>query len=116
MIKNLGRDLALKTSESDDPQYIQHSKILIRLHQTFCTADKLFKSQEGITAGDPTAMAISGVAILLYNEVVEDQNWTRKRYAEDGDVTKNFETLQNVLYQPKEYCATFGDKVTKFYF
>ena len=48
--------------------------------------EKVIRSREGTTQGDPLAMAMFGVAVLPLNDSLKDQNLTFKWFADDGNV------------------------------
>ena len=55
------------------------------------------KLQEGTKQCDPIAMAMYGVATPPLIDMLEDQNLTQNRYAEDGIVAGSLESLRIVL-------------------
>ena len=93
---SLSRDLAIKTSESLVPQFIQQSETRIRPHWTSPLIQKGNQVHKRTAQGNPIAMAMYGVATLPL--LLEEKSLTHKWYAaDDRNVAGSFESLRIVL-------------------
>ena len=75
---SLNKDLALKNIRKLCPSIYTAIRNSNKTPSDLFIDKRVIKSQEGTTQGDPTAMAMYGVATLPLINMLEDQNLTHK--------------------------------------
>ena len=84
---SLNRYLALQNIENMCPSIATALKIFYKSPTSLFVNWKTLQSQEGTTQGDPLALAMYGIAILLLIELVQDPKIIQKWYADIGNIT-----------------------------
>ena len=65
-------------------------------------------STEGITQGDPLAMAMYGIGIIPLIELLQKPNVTQKWYADDGSAAGDLSSLRAILGNLDVHGKDFG--------
>ena len=106
-------DLALRNIEKLCPSNMRDIRNSYKTPTSPFVNGKTLQSQEGTTQGDPLAMAMYGIAILPFIDLIQEINITQKWYADDGNVTGSLKDLKAVHQQLKKHGPAFGYTLMK---